>query len=88
MEINLSQAVEFFVDELDKDKSEGGYYYAWQSNIAMAILDQLVEEGLLMPHGRLYKLFHESINNGSKRFLNQLISSVQKTRASEKQILG
>lgn len=30
--------------ELSKDKSEGSYYHSWQSNIAMAFVDELVEQ--------------------------------------------
>jgi len=34
----LAQAVQVLRDELKKDKSEGSYYYTWQSNIAVTIM--------------------------------------------------
>jgi hypothetical protein len=72
MENNLSQSINTLVDALSKDKSEGSYYYSWQANIAMSMLDQLVDEKLLVPGSRLYVYFHEAANNGAKRFLDQL----------------
>ena len=50
------------IEELRKDKTEGSYYHSWQSNIAMAMYDEL--EG---------KATKEECNNGAKRFLELLI---------------
>jgi hypothetical protein len=76
MDNNLSQSVTTLVSELAKDKSEGSYYYSWQANIAMNILDQMVDEKLLIPGSRLYVHFHEAANNGAKRFLDQLCHTI------------
>ena len=51
------------VEELKKDKSEGSYYYSWQSNIAMSMYDELDD-----------KITKEEANNGAKRFLEMLIT--------------
>lgn len=83
MENNLSQSVSALVSELSKDKSEGSYYYSWQANIAMCMLDQIVDEKLLVPGSRLYVYFHEAANNGAKRFLDQLCHNVSATKEPE-----
>ena len=46
--------------ELEKDKTEGSYYYAWQSNIAVTIMDELGAS-------------HEEANRTAKRFLDLLV---------------
>jgi hypothetical protein len=50
------------IEELRKDKSGGSLYYSWQSNIAMAMYDEL--------DGKITK---EEANRGAKRFLEILI---------------
>lgn len=71
-QLKLNDKVVIDLQDFRNDKSEGSYYYSWQANIAMSILDQLVDEKLLMPGSRLYTYFHEAANNGAKRFLDQL----------------
>jgi len=50
------------IKEMREDKSPGSLYFAWQSNIAMAMFDEL--------DGKITK---EEANNGAKRFLDLLI---------------
>ena len=54
--------IEKLIEELKKDKEPGSYYYGWQSNIAMAMFDEL--------DGKITK---EEANRGAKRFLDSLI---------------
>lgn len=56
--------IDKLIEELKKDQSEGSYYYGWQSNIAMAMYDEL--------DGKITK---EEANRGAKRFLNMLINT-------------
>jgi hypothetical protein len=37
--ISIKKAMEVLTKALSEDKSEGSYYYGWQSNIACAIMD-------------------------------------------------
>ena len=48
---------------LKEDKSQGSYYYAWQSNIACAIMDTMPD----------VENIHELANVAAKRFLDNLI---------------
>ncbi len=52
------------IEDMKKDQEPGSTYYAWQSNIAMAIYDELREKVTL-----------EEANACAKRFLGNLISS-------------
>jgi hypothetical protein len=74
MEKKLSESIDALVTELQKDKSEGSYYYAWQSNIAMAFFDQFLNdhEGLLTT-----RQLHEVSNKAAKRFLEAFIVTVK-----------
>ena len=36
------------IKNLRKDKDEGSLYYAWQSNIAMPIVDRIQQENIVM----------------------------------------
>jgi len=63
MKSKIEKAMEVIVNELKKDKSEGSYYFAWQSNIACAIMDT-------MPEG---EKLHSLANESAKRFLENLI---------------
>jgi len=57
----LTTAVSVIMQEMKKDKSEGSYYYSWQANIAMAIVDNI--EGVS----------HEDANKAAKEFLDLFI---------------
>ena len=59
----IANAVMVLQKNLAKDKSEGSYYHAWQSNIACAIMDT-------MPN---VENIHELANESAKRFLENLI---------------
>ncbi|MCK4359793.1 MAG: hypothetical protein KAW92_13840 [Candidatus Cloacimonetes bacterium] len=48
-------------------KDDEGYYIGWQSNIAMAFVDECHRKGIR--HGKL----HEAANTAAKNFLNLLI---------------
>lgn len=61
----LANAINVLVEELKKDKSEGSYYYSWQSNIAMSMYDGL--------NG---KITRDEANIGARRFLEILINDV------------
>jgi hypothetical protein len=58
----VSIAMPILIDELKKDKSPGSYYYAWQSNIACAIMDTMPDVDNI----------HELANIAAKRFLDIL----------------
>jgi len=57
----LESPVKKLIVELKEDKSEGSYYYSWQSNIAMSIKDNI--KGIS----------HEDANKAAKAFLELLI---------------
>lgn len=48
-------------------KEDEGYYFSWQSNIAMAFVDACHREGI--GHSKL----HAAANTAAKNFLNLLI---------------
>lgn len=62
--LSTKQAMEFICGELAKDKSNGSWYYSWQSNIAMAFFDVLPD----------FTDKHELCNVAAKRFLDNLTS--------------
>lgn len=62
--LSIKQAMEFICSELAKDKSNGSWYYSWQSNIAMAFFDVLPD----------FTDKHELCNVAAKRFLDNLTS--------------
>lgn len=71
--IKISDAVDL-LSESFQDKSPGSYYYAWQSNIAMAFKDEfdrwcknIVGRNAAPDH------IHEIANEAAKNFLNLLI---------------
>ena len=51
-----------FIEQLKESKEPGSLYYAWQSNIAMAMYDEL--------DGKITK---EEANRGAVRFLDILL---------------
>ena len=67
----LGDAIEVLIKALKKDKSKGSYYYSWQSNIAMAMYDEIVDNpAKYMDENN----WDEICNAGAKRFLNLLLS--------------
>lgn len=56
----LERAMKILKKHLNKDKSEGSYYYSWQSNIAMYIHDNS-------------DLQADKCNEIAKKFLDYLI---------------
>lgn len=69
-EMQLPYAIGRLCEELEKDKSEGSYYYSWQANIAMAFQDEYRKEFGDSPKMRVF--MHEVSNNAAKNFLNML----------------
>lgn len=69
-ELELPYAIGRLCEELEKDKSEGSYYYAWQANIAMAFQDEYRKELGDSPKMRVF--IHEISNAAAKRFLDSL----------------
>lgn len=65
--LELPYAIGKLVEELQNDKE---YYYAWQSNIAMAFHDEYVKE--FGGSAKIVLLIHEIANNAAKRFLDSL----------------
>lgn len=71
---DLEIAIQVLQKELAKDKEEGSYYHGWQSNIAMAFIDEwerYSEE--IVGRNKTYDVRHRIANNAAKRFLDQLI---------------
>lgn len=60
-----SPTLEEIVKDMANDQSPGSTYYAWQSNLAMAIYDELRSKVTL-----------EEANNCAKRFLAMLMMTV------------
>ena len=59
METEYSKAMKVITEELKKDKSPGGIYYGWQSNVACCIMDNSDIE-------------HDKANEIAIKFLNLL----------------
>lgn len=75
----LKEAISLLCEELAADKSEGSYYYSWQSNIAMAFIDEC--NNWRERTGRETipaSAFHEIANNAAKNFLDLLTSQPKK----------
>lgn len=77
MDTKLREAIDILCSELQKDKSEGSYYYSWQANIAMAFKDEFdrkLEEHKTHATKWLFKEngVHEIANNAAKNFLDML----------------
>ena len=68
--IEFKEAFDIVVKQLREDS---GYYYAWQSNIAIAFQDTLTNAGYNFPD------LHRLSNDSAKRFLDLLISKVDST---------
>jgi hypothetical protein len=64
--MKTEQVIDHLASELEKDE---GYYYAWQSNIAMAFQDELARKGYRLPDQ------HKIANNAAKNFLSLLINT-------------
>lgn len=56
----VAMAMKVVMEELSKDKTEGSWYYSWQSNIACIIMDNS-------------EITHEKANEIAKKFLEHLI---------------
>jgi DNA-binding LacI/PurR family transcriptional regulator len=64
--ITNSEAVEQIAKTLNSDE---GYYFSWQSNIAVLFMDALDKKGYELPDQ------HEIANKAAKVFLNRLINT-------------
>ena len=62
--MKIQDAVEKLCAEL---KADEGYYFSWQSNIAVRFLDELDRQGYKLPNQ------YDIANNAAKNFLNLLI---------------
>lgn len=62
-DLTTAKAIKHIVNALKEDY---GYYYSWQSNIAMAFQDEFRRE-------YLHKGLHEISNNAAKNFLSLLM---------------
>lgn len=72
---SLKEAIEVLCNALREDKSEGSYYYSWQANIAMSILDEYNRQSKDMDYEEKRSLdMYKICNEGAKNFLNLLIS--------------
>jgi hypothetical protein len=59
--MKLKAAMKTLKEELSKDKTQGSYYYGWQSNIACTIMDNS-------------DIGHEKANEIAVKFLDRLIA--------------
>ena len=75
MNTKLKQAFDTLCDELKKDD---GYFYAWQSNIAVCFQDECHRQGINFPQ------LHETSNNAAISFLRLLISKSTTEQAEER----
>lgn len=70
----FSLSIELLRKTLAEDKTPGSYYYVWQSNIAMAFMD---EYEVAYKLGNIeHQDIHEIANKAAKRFLDSLIGDV------------
>lgn len=74
--MTTKDAVNHLATELDKDKSEGSYYYTWQSNIAMSFYDAYQKE--FGKSDKMGVIISEIANDAAKNFLDLLISQSNK----------
>lgn len=78
MDKKLKDAVDTLIAALSEDKSEGSYYYGWQSSIAMAFFDEVRNHcdnsaSASAPNYEISKeRLHFIANNAAKNFLNIL----------------
>jgi hypothetical protein len=70
-EITAEEAIDKLRKDLSEDKSEGSYRYSWQSNIAMAFVDEARRSNIKMKVSR--KNLHTIANQAAKNFLDSLI---------------
>jgi hypothetical protein len=71
--VSIPAAITALSAELRKDQSEGSYYYTWQANIAMTLLDTFERASLITQGTALYTEYHKACNEGAKEFLNLLM---------------
>lgn len=72
METELSKAVETLCKALSKDKSQGSYYFGWQSNIAVQMQDEFERQ---FPLTSKDMDIHKVSNEAAKNFLDLLITT-------------
>lgn len=78
--MDVQNAVKTLAQALKEDE---GFFYAYQSNIAMAFYDEVKRHDLCITHEKL----HEISNNGAKAFLQLFVGEAMKpveTPAEEK----
>lgn len=69
--ISIGSVISKLVEDLNEDKSEGSYYYAWQSNIAMSFYDAFRNK-----YPDIHGLdIHKLSNEAAKNFLDMLINT-------------
>ncbi len=71
--VSIPAAIAALSEELRKDQSEGSYYYSWQANIGMTLLDTFERTGLISQGTALYTEYSKACNEGAKSFLNLLM---------------
>jgi len=70
-EITTEEAIDKLRKDLSEDKSEGSYRHSWQSNIAMAFVDEARRSNIKMKVSR--KNLHTIADQAAKNFLDSLI---------------
>ena len=75
----IKEAIKVITDAMREDKTEGSYYYSWQSNIAMSFYDAVRNHLDQKKGGNLFDesfgdgALHEVSNNAAKNFLDILL---------------
>jgi len=71
----VSIAISLLIDALKEDKEPGSYYYSWQSNIACAIMDTMLNLKYCGFKDQMSNMenIHDLANDAAKRFLENLI---------------
>ena len=81
--MTVTEAAQFLMNALREDKTEGSYYYAWQSNIAMAFYDEynVAKEKwhIENPYIQFMPDIHKIANDAAKRFLDSFCSQPEST---------
>lgn len=75
--MKVKESVEIIQNELKIDE---GYYYAWQSNIAMSFYDEMQKSGIHSPNPDNHiilvtnELLHKITNQAAMNFLDTFVS--------------
>jgi len=72
--IDTKKAFDFLAQQI---KQDSGYYYAWQSNIAMSFQDEMNWAGYQFPD------LHDISNRAAKKFLDQIIMKSEQEQLEE-----